>query len=608
MNTTKENFVQQLSQLMKTQEFIEDFNTSVPISELLRLPSVRKWLSKKTFNEIDLARGLDGSSEAELSVARKNTVAHNINSLKQNLTLDRGAILTDRTMQFINTSDAPHIRVLHVGPRNVNEILASLSHGVIFENISALDLIQVYEFFDVGDMHKMPYEDSTFDVIIVGWVLAYSAMPSSAIQELARVAKDGAIIGVGWDFSSFDYENAGLLSNKAGITTIKNSGDILELFNVHTTFKNKVLMAEDSSYPWDGETRRNTLVFKILKSQLDLRPVLLREAMMLQKLVGVIDNIPADINQQLLGHYDFIMNYTQKLYSDEPREDYKLLRKNYIRYSGNLEEVISSEISKIFPPLFEKSSTGKSIFTGEDLSEVEYKAITDGLSTDGFAMFPRLIPEDFLSVLQEIFQRYKPESGRLLIEEQNLLRHKAVPDLLLDRAFLTIAERFLGTVPIIDFFVGMRTAENQEPNGHELIRKLDTDAMLFHFDKDRIKFLKIFIYLNDTDETNGAHELIPGSHKIIPPRDGRFSDEEARALTGKESKKIIGRAGTVFLVNTHTLHKGTPIKQGYRDVLQFEYVNSLAGAPVKPLPLSVFLPESKHMIELFPRMFMRYHQ
>ena len=608
MKTPKENFVQQLSQLMKTHEFIEEFNRSIPISELLRLPSVRKWLSKKTFSESDLARGLGGSSEAEQSVARKNTVAHNVKSLRQNLTLDRGAILTDRTMQFINTADTPHIRVLHIGPRNINEILASLSHGVNINNISALDLIKVYEFFDSGDMHKMPYEDSAFDVIIIGWVLAYSVMPSAAIQEISRVAKDGAIVGIGWDFSWFDYQNTGLLSNKSGITTIRNSGDILELFNAHTHFKKKVVMAEDSSYPWDGETRRNTLVLKIFKSQLDLRPVLLRESLLLKRLVGSIDNIPADINQQLFGQSEFIRNYTQNLYSDEPREDYKLLRKNYIKYGGKLDDLISSEISKEFPPSFENSPIGKSIFCGEELSEIEYQAISDELSSEGFTIFPRLIPEDCLTGLREIFQRYKLESGRLLIEEQSLLRQKAVTDLLLDRTFLIIAERFLKTVPIIDFVVGMRTAENREPDASELIKKLDTDAMLFHFDKDRIKFLKLFIYLNDTDDTNGAHELIPGSQRIKLSRDGRFSDEEAWELTGKESKKIIGKAGTVFLVDTHALHKGTPIKRGYRDVLQFEYVNSIAGAPVKPLPLSVFLPESKDMTELFPRMFMRYHQ
>ena len=46
-------------------------------------------------------------------------------------------------------------------------------------------------------MHDLPYEDSTFDVIISGWVIAYSDNKQKAVDEMIRVAKDGAIIGIG---------------------------------------------------------------------------------------------------------------------------------------------------------------------------------------------------------------------------------------------------------------------------------------------------------------------------------------------------------------------------------------------------------------------------
>ena len=153
----------------------------------------------------------------------------------------------------------------------------------------------------------------------------------------------------------------------------------------------------------------------------------------------------------------------------------------------------------------------------------------------------------------------------------------------------------------------MSTTPNTETTVDALHKKRDVDAMYFHFDKDRIKFLKCFIYLSDTDSENGAHELVPGSHKVAVPRDGRFSDDEAFALTGTSPITITGPAGTIFFVDTHCLHRGMPVLKGKRHLLQFQYVSSLVGAPTKALPLTYFLPEAQSIIKLFPRMFMRYH-
>ena len=39
------------------------------------------------------------------------------------------------------------------------------------KNITALDLFSYTPKFDMGDMHKMPYNNNSFDIIISGWCL-----------------------------------------------------------------------------------------------------------------------------------------------------------------------------------------------------------------------------------------------------------------------------------------------------------------------------------------------------------------------------------------------------------------------------------------------------
>jgi ubiquinone/menaquinone biosynthesis C-methylase UbiE len=48
----------------------------------------------------------------------------------------------------------------------------------------------------VGDLEKLPFEDSTFDVCFCGWVLHHFPDVNAAVSELARVLKPGGIIAL----------------------------------------------------------------------------------------------------------------------------------------------------------------------------------------------------------------------------------------------------------------------------------------------------------------------------------------------------------------------------------------------------------------------------
>ena len=57
-----------------------------------------------------------------------------------------------------------------------------MSYGISRKNISAIDLISYSPWIDLGDMHNLPYKDNSFDIIICGWVIAYSNKKETTVR------------------------------------------------------------------------------------------------------------------------------------------------------------------------------------------------------------------------------------------------------------------------------------------------------------------------------------------------------------------------------------------------------------------------------------------
>ena len=108
-----------------------------------------------------------------------------------------------RAIPYFSTKNK---KILTIGPRNESEIFNIMSHGFVRKNISGLDLFSYSPLIDVGDMHDMPFKSDSFDILLLGWVLAYSNNKSKAISEIIRVAKNNAIISVGFSYSPHTNE------------------------------------------------------------------------------------------------------------------------------------------------------------------------------------------------------------------------------------------------------------------------------------------------------------------------------------------------------------------------------------------------------------------
>ena len=89
------------------------------------------------------------------------------------------------------------------------------------------------------------------------------------------------------------------------------------------------------------------------------------------------------------------------------------------------------------------------------------------------------------------------------------------------------------------------------------------------------------MYLNDVSLKNGPFELIPNSSDLIfqyntifkfnrDLKNSRFSNSEINKIlkyTKSKSVKITGKAGTLILVDTSTIHRGNPLKSSSRFAL-----------------------------------------
>jgi SAM-dependent methyltransferase len=163
-----------------------------------------------------------------------NTVKYNLTAFSRPLLLQRTRLLV-RPLSVIETL-SPDSAILVVGPRSEDDLLHLSAYG--FRNVRGLDLISYSPRIDLGDMHKPPYADSTFDAVLYGWVLGYSDDPERAAKEAIRVVRDGGIVGIGAEH----YPRAELLSEArvaggvdypTGGRRINTAAEHLELFRGH---------------------------------------------------------------------------------------------------------------------------------------------------------------------------------------------------------------------------------------------------------------------------------------------------------------------------------------------------------------------------------------
>lgn len=212
------------------------------------------------------------------------------------------------------------------------------------------------------------------------------------------------------------------------------------------------------------------------------------------------------------------------------------------------------------------------------------------------------------AVVRAAYPREAPGAVRYDFATADLLANEDVQKLLADLSLLAIAQDYLGARPHADVLtMWWHTAFSDVPDSEA--------AQFFHFDMDRPKWLKVFIYLTDVGSRNGPHAFVAGSHRsgaipahLLDKGYVRLSDAEVeQAFPSSDVLQFSAPRGSIILEDTRGLHKGRHVESGDRLVLQLQFSNSLFGGsyPAAKIPGSV-CQELRDRIQRYPELYSAY--
>jgi len=285
-----------------------------------------------------------------------------------------------------------------------------------------------------------------------------------------------------------------------------------------------------------------------------------------------------------------------------PHESFMSLINLYCMTNGKFNKSFHNKIKITNPPHIENDTlegvTGS--FTSGD-----FKKINNELNENGYVYFAQRLSSDLCKKLYDfalrtpagtlssydnriIYDPEKPVSEIYRIPERDLINNIDIQELIMDPVLINIARNYLGCEPIFDYpqmWWSPAFAKEASAKG----------AQQYHFDLDRVKWLKLFIYVNDVAPENGPHCYIKGSHKpgnkpmeLLKRGYVRIPDSDLKKYyKDDEFVEVCAPAGTVFAGDTKCWHKGNLVRKGHRLVLEFEYTSSLFGANNPKLEVDV---------------------
>ncbi len=277
------------------------------------------------------------------------------------------------------------------------------------------------------------------------------------------------------------------------------------------------------------------------------------------------------------------------------QEAYMSMIKLYCQTNGQFNNDKHEEIIRSSSPNYSDCVNG---LLGQ-LTNADLVDINEELIEEGYVKFDNKLSDDvckrilkfaettpaIISKSSErvIYNREDLASEVYRFDSQDLIQLDEIQKLIMDPTLIEIARRYLKCEPIFDFPTMWWSTTFMKEASSEA-------AQMYHFDMDRIKWLKIFFYINEVTEDNGPHHYISGTHKIgskpqhlLDKGYVRIEDEELQALYPNDKMKCItGKEGSIFAGDTMCWHKGSQLVEGERLVLEFEYCSSLFGANSDP--------------------------
>lgn len=320
---------------------------------------------------------------------------------------------------------------------------------------------------------------------------------------------------------------------------------------------------------------------------------------MLTLLTKVRNKLAYEWYRRIRARNDFNRSYEAFLATDRtPAAGHAALVTLYCASNGRFNDQEQRRIAALHPP--QQPPLPLQGIPGT-FGQTELKDVQTLLARDGYASLNRRLPKEMVERLREYAMHTKarvppaydtkilydpahPRAELYRFDLDDLVNNTDIQALIMDPVLINIARNYLGSEPIFDFpAMWWSTTFLKEASAEA--------AQLYHFDLDRIKWLKLFVYLTDVTPDTGPHYYIRGTHRAgAKPRHllrrgyVRIPDGDVvQYYPASDIVEVTGEAGSMFFGDTKCWHKGAPLKMGRRLVLELQYTSSLFGIQNPPL-------------------------
>jgi hypothetical protein len=305
-----------------------------------------------------------------------------------------------------------------------------------------------------------------------------------------------------------------------------------------------------------------------------------------------------------------------------PKPSHLALVTLFANDGGRANDFLSSIVAAFNPPYRLPQSKGVlGDLTADGLSQ-----ITEKLEQDGYYVFENALSTEYCDNLLRRsldleyqlsgdeaakaepqfgkFDRANPKAAQYALSRDDTTDLPEVQELISDLSIIAVAQNYLRSKPIFTgIWFGWSAKIKDTPD--------DMAAQEFHWDMERIRWLRFFFYLNDVNSENSPHCFIRGSHRTgAIPKDMlklgyvRHRDESVIQRFGRDNyREFTGRRGTIVAEDSRGLHKGKVPVSGDRLMLAFEVSNTTFGVNKRHLIRNVQVPRLAKFAKAYPRIY-----
>lgn len=169
---------------------------------------------------------------------------------------------------------------------------------------------------------------------------------------------------------------------------------------------------------------------------------------------------------------------------------------------------------------------------------------------------------------------------RIDVLKRDLFSNKVVANFATNQKWIDVVKKILNVEPkLVDITSWYTLPHKNEVDLNQY------SAQIWHRDVDKIRDLKIFIYLSDVETLeNGPFEILLDSHMFTFDKinyenknNFRISDDKLKEKKIYTKHSFLGNKGTNFIVDTRCLHRGKIVKKDFRQIIELYFSNSSFG-------------------------------